>query len=189
MPIPKISLILACTLDGGIGYDNKIPWYIPSDLRKFKTITTKCKHKNKINAVIMGRKTWESLNKPLANRLNIVVTSNPYYKVNDDNVTVTHSVIAAIHCAKKAYVENVFVIGGTDIYNLFLESEIYYSLIDKLYLSVLFYDNYMATNKKINIDSIFHKFKLFKDPAYKSESDNREFASYICVPTLQKYLT
>ena len=120
----KVSLILACTLNGGIGYNGKIPWYIPSDLKKFRAITTKCVDENKINAVIMGRKTWESLSKPLANRLNIVITSNKYYKVENENVIVVHSIIAALYCANKPYIENIFIIGGANIYNTFLQTDL-----------------------------------------------------------------
>jgi dihydrofolate reductase len=56
------SIILACTLEGGIGYNNIIPWDIKSELYLFKQITTGCVDNFKSNAVIMGRKTWESYN-------------------------------------------------------------------------------------------------------------------------------
>lgn len=180
----KLSLILACTFDGGIGCDGKIPWYLPTDLKKFKEITTKCVDKQKINAVIMGRKTWESLGKPLANRLNIVITSNKYYNTKYDNVIVVHSIIAALHCADRAYVENIFVIGGANIYNMFLQNKLYYNMVYKIYLSILFYDKNITTDIYVDIESILKKFRLQKDIQYKKESDDREFASYICTPIL-----
>ena len=63
------SIIIACCLNGGIGYDNRIPWNIKEEMKLFKRITTGDIEYNGINAVIMGRNTWESLpNKPLQNR-------------------------------------------------------------------------------------------------------------------------
>jgi dihydrofolate reductase len=182
----KVSLIVACTFDGGIGYDGEIPWYIPSDLQKFRAVTTKCVDPNKINAVIMGRKTWESLSKPLANRLNIVISSNPYYKIENENVIVVHSIIGALCCANRPYIENIFIIGGANIYNTFLQKDMFYKVIDKIYLSLLFYDNNIITDKHIDIESILINFKLQKDKQYKNEHDNRLFASYICTPYATK---
>jgi dihydrofolate reductase len=180
----KVSLVLACTFDGGIGNNGNIPWYIPADLKKFREITTKCVDNQKINAVIMGRKTWESLRKPLVNRLNIVITSNKYYKTKYDNVIVVHSIIAALHCADRAYVENIFVIGGANIYNTFLQNKFCYNMIYKIYLSLLFYDKNIVTDTYVDIESIFKNFRLQKDIQYKKENDKREFASYICTPIL-----
>lgn len=69
----QISLILACTFDGGIGYENKIPWHIKSDLKKFKNITSNTINNLKQNAVIMGSKTYTSLPcNNLENRINII---------------------------------------------------------------------------------------------------------------------
>ena len=66
------SIILACTFEGGIGYNNDIPWNIKSEIYLFKQITGN-KDQYKQNAVIMGRNTWESLpHKPLKDRLNII---------------------------------------------------------------------------------------------------------------------
>ena len=71
----NISLILACTFEGGIGYNNDLPWYIKSDLKKFKDITSKTLDSSKQNAIIMGSKTYMSLpKKELPNRVNIVLT-------------------------------------------------------------------------------------------------------------------
>ena len=64
-----ISIIAAVSKNGVIGVDNKLPWNLPEDLKRFKELTTN-------NVVIMGRKTYESIGKPLPNRINIVVTRN-----------------------------------------------------------------------------------------------------------------
>lgn len=177
----KVSLILACTLDGGIGYNNDIPWDIPQEIRKFKKITTTCTSLDKMNAVIMGRKTWESIGRPLPDRLNIVITTDYKYRINQKNVIVVHSINAALCQCEKSYVESIFIIGGAKIYNFFLRSEKHLGLIDKIYLSVMFYNKYM-TNSHIDMDTIFERFDIQKDAAYQKQSDERLFASYICYP-------
>lgn len=126
----KVSLIFACTIEGGVGYKNQLPWNILKEMKKFKSITTSVEKKGMINAVIMGRDTWESLKKtPLANRINIILTKNKYHNLNPDNynnVIIAHSIIdAIIHCSFNDNINNIFIIGGAQIYNIFLRSEYY----------------------------------------------------------------
>jgi dihydrofolate reductase len=186
MKVMNVSLILACTLDGRIGRDNDIPWNISSEMKKFKKITTYCKDPNKLNAVVMGRKTWESIGRPLPNRLNIIITTNHSYSVRQayrDQVIIVHSIRAAMAHCDKNYIENIFIIGGAELYNLFLSTEIDH--VKKVYLSIIFYDKQSYSynvNKFIDIDNIFKNFKLQKDIEYQNEADCREFASYICHP-------
>lgn len=181
----QVSLIVACTSSGGIAYDNEIPWYIPKDMKKFKEITI-CKSPDKQNAVIMGRKTWESIGRRLPDRLNIVVTSDYDYYVKDENIVVVHSIMSAIYFCNQPHIENIFIIGGTSLYNTFLNSTGYLNMVECIYLTVLFYDNY-SVNKFIDIDSIFQNFTLIKDIAYQKEARDRIFASYICLPN--KHIT
>jgi dihydrofolate reductase/thymidylate synthase len=188
----KVSLILACTFDGGIGYDSSIPWHIPEELKKFKKITTTCQDPNKLNAVIMGRKTWESIprhSRPLLNRLNIILTTDYNYRLNSrnaaENALVAHTINGALAQCRRPYVEHIFVIGGTEIYKMFLRSDKYMGLVDKIYLSVVFWDPY-DINKYIPMNNIFEYFDITKDKAYQRESDERLFASYICTPKLTK---
>jgi dihydrofolate reductase len=184
----NISLILACTVDGGISYENDIPWYIPADLKKFKKITTTCKDTSKINAVIMGRNTWESLNKPLKNRINIIITKNLYYKpyvpsmYDNTSVLVFHNLISALIFCENDYIENIYVIGGCQLYNMFLSQQMYLNMVDKVYMSILFYDSDIKTDKYIDMNKIFINFNVEKDKDYKKETDERQFASFICTP-------
>ena len=67
MSTPKFKAIVAMSLNRAIGKDNRLPWHLPEDLRWFKKLTTE-------NVIIMGRKTWDSIGKPLPNRESIVVT-------------------------------------------------------------------------------------------------------------------
>lgn len=92
-----------------IGKDNKLPWYLPSDLYRFKKITS-----SKTKTIIMGRKTFESLPKILPDRHHIILTRNENYKVDDSRVTVISSIEKL-----KPFIENsqeYFVIGGAEIF-------------------------------------------------------------------------
>lgn len=104
------DVIVACTEDGGIGLQGTIPWYIPEDLRHFARIT-------KNGVVIMGRNTWDSLpNKPLPDRINIIVTSRPFHINNENTIAVT-SLQAALDYANENHPSRkAFIIGGERLY-------------------------------------------------------------------------
>lgn len=100
-----ISLIVARARNGAIGKDNDIPWHVPEDLAMFKRETLG-------GAIIMGRNTWDSLPfKPLKNRLNIVVSSQP-----DIAEHTVHSIDAALDLAHRHGYLRVYGIGGAGIY-------------------------------------------------------------------------
>ena len=107
-----MHLIVAVDKNWAIGKNNKLMWSIPADMKYFRETT-------KGNIVIMGRKTLESFpqGQPLKNRVNIVITRNPSYKVKD--AVVVHSVEDAIEESRK-YDGDVFVIGGESIYRAML---------------------------------------------------------------------
>ena len=107
-----MKLIVAADRNWAIGKNNKLMWSIPADMKFFRETT-----QGKV--VIMGRKTLESFpqGQPLKNRVNIVITRNPSYKVKD--AVVVHSVEEAIKESRK-YDGDVFVIGGESIYRAML---------------------------------------------------------------------
>lgn len=79
-PLRPVSLVIAATLDYGIGMDGKLPWLLPSDMAFFKRVTSHTNVATKQNAVIMGRKTWASIPtrfRPLQGRLNVVLSKTP----------------------------------------------------------------------------------------------------------------
>ncbi|MEY4928100.1 MAG: hypothetical protein RI894_2536 [Bacteroidota bacterium] len=90
-----------------IGADNQIPWYLPADLAYFKRCTQG-------HPIIMGRNCFESIGRPLPNRLNIVVTRNPFFIAN--GVVIAHTVAEAIDIAKAHDENEIFIIGGGEIY-------------------------------------------------------------------------
>ena len=170
-----ISLIVACTLDGDIGFNNKIPWYIKEDLLKFKNITTYTNDKTKQNAVIMGSNTYMSLPvKNLKDRVNIVISrtneNNKMYEEN--NILKFFSIDLALNfCNNNNKIEKIFIIGGSYLYNYFLKN---YNQIYSIYLSIIIDKYYCDTH--INIENIFKNFKLEKDLHYM----NDKYISYIC---------
>lgn len=100
-------------LNGGIGFNGQLPWKNSVDMKYFKMTTSSC-NKTKQNAVIMGRKTFESLNfKPLSNRLNICISTTQY-----SNILGFPSLDDALnYLYKLTDIEKIFVIGGAVLYN------------------------------------------------------------------------
>jgi len=101
-----ISLIVAIGKNNVIGKDNRIPWRLPADLAYFKKVTTG-------HTVIMGRKTFESIGKPLPNRRNVIISGNRNYSVDD--CMVCHSIEDALKLSLNNN-EEIFVIGGANVY-------------------------------------------------------------------------
>lgn len=101
----ELGLLVARSRNGVIGRDNQLPWRLRDDLQCFKQRTLG-------NPIIMGRKTWESLGKPLPGRQNIVITRQAEYRA--DGATIAHSLNEAI--ALCAELERAYIIGGADIY-------------------------------------------------------------------------
>ena len=106
---PYISLMVAMAQNGVIGRDNTLPWRLPADLKRFKEFTVG-------KPILMGRKTFESIGRPLPDRLNLVLTRDRAWSA--DGVTVVHSVEEAL--AKAAGREELVAIGGAEIYRLVL---------------------------------------------------------------------
>lgn len=109
---PRLALIAAVAENGCIGIDNKLPWYLPDDLKYFKAVTSG-------KPVIMGRSTFDSLGRPLPNRTNIVITRNRDFTA-PEGVRVVHSLDEAIKVAEAvAHIagnEEIVIIGGAQIY-------------------------------------------------------------------------
>ena len=109
MSAPLVTLIVAVAENGVIGRDNTLPWHLPEDLRHFKRITMG-------KPIVMGRKTYESIGKPLPGRQNIVLTRDSNY--HREGVTVAHDPDAALRAAGEA--AEILIIGGADLFRLFL---------------------------------------------------------------------
>lgn len=115
---PCVALIAAIARNGVIGIDNRLPWKLPDDLRRFRALTTG-------HAVIMGRRTWESIGQPLRDRQNIVVTRRrDFHAAGCEAAPSLAEAIARVHLP-----EPVFVIGGEALYRAALP------IADRLYLT------------------------------------------------------
>lgn len=108
-----IKIIVAMDPNQLIGKNNQLPWNIKEDLTHFKETTTG-------HSIVMGRKTYESIGRPLPNRKNYVLTRDQEFKINHPEVTVINDINALIKQFKDKS-EILYVIGGEQIYSLFLD--------------------------------------------------------------------
>lgn len=136
-----ISIIAAMDEKRGLGRNNQMAWNIPGELKRFKEITTP-------HPIIMGRKTFESIGRVLPGRLNIIITRNPDFKV--DGAVVVSSIEEAIKKAEEIDKNEVFIIGGGQIFKEAIEK----NLVDKMYLTLVEGD-YQA-------DTFFPDYSNFK---------------------------
>ena len=115
-----ISHLVAASENNVIGNHNQIPWNLPNDLKFFK-------NKSWGMQVIMGRNTYESLDKPLPGRINVVITTNKYWK--RDDVTVAHTIDEAIKKACESDCNELFIIGGGEIFKQSM------NIVNRIYLT------------------------------------------------------
>lgn len=115
----NISLVAAVDEKGGLGWDNQLLCHLPADLRHFKSLTMG-------KPIIMGRKTFQSIGRPLPGRVNVVISRN---RQEIGGVSLTHSIDAAL--AAVADAPEIMIIGGADIFAQTLP------LADRLYLTVI----------------------------------------------------
>ena len=118
--LPQISIIVAHSRNMAIGKANALLWRLPEDLKRFKKLTTG-------HPIIMGRKTYQSINRPLPDRTNIIVTRDENLEI--PGCIIVHSVTGAIEKAKEFDREEIFIIGGAEIYKETLP------LVDRLYVT------------------------------------------------------
>ena len=150
MDEPKISLIAAISDNNVIGRDNKLPWHISTDLQRFKKLTLN-------HPIIMGRKTFGSIGKPLPKRTNIIITRDKDYKV--EGAIVVHSIKEAIETAQKSEhgKEEIFIIGGGQIFKEAI------AFADKLYLTIV--------HVTIDGDAYFPDYSAFKKVTFQENGE------------------
>lgn len=150
----KISLIAAIASGNrALGKDNNLIYKIPEDLKRFKELTSG-------HAVIMGRKTFESIGRPLPDRTNIVITRDAAYSV--DGVKVVHSLEDALRLAQGD--NEIFIIGGGQVYQDALP------IADKLYLTVV--------EGSPEADTFFPDYSEFKKVVWQSEEQQSDGLKY-----------
>lgn len=164
----RFNIVVAADLNRGIGKNNQLPWRLPGDLKYFKQITTETTEAGKYNAVIMGRKTWESIPpnyRPLPGRYNAVLTRNETYYV-PDGVFRFGSIDEAFEHLEKGPVEQVFIIGGAEIYNQALQDH----RIGLLYLT--------EVRHRFDCDTFFPDYKQYFQLLTSSEIQSENGIEY-----------
>ena len=145
----SISIIVAMTDDRVIGKENKLPWHLSEDLKRFKEITMG-------HPIVMGRKTFESIGKPLPGRHNVVITHDTKRQIQ--GATVANSLDDALDHFEFVNTE-IFVIGGASVYEEALP------IADCLYLTLI--------HEKIEGDRYFPHFDLKKDYKVLTKTDHK----------------
>ena len=154
-----LSIIVAKASNDVIGGDNKLLWHISDDLKRFKEITSG-------HTIIMGRKTFESLPKVLPNRHHIVITRDKSFKVDSPDVEVINDISSIINRFENSK-EEVFIIGGGEIYKALLPSS------DKIYLTRVYKDfNGDTKFPEINFEDWFIDYE---SETLVNEADNLKF--------------
>jgi dihydrofolate reductase len=105
----RVSIVVAVAENGVIGRDGELPWHLSADLQRFKRITMG-------HTIIMGRRTWESIGRPLPGRKSIVVSRQSDYRTGFENVTRVGSLDDALQLAAASGDEEAFIIGGAELY-------------------------------------------------------------------------
>lgn len=170
----NFELIFASDINGVIGNNNTIPWYVPEDLSYFRKITT-------YGIVVMGRKTFESLpNGYLKNRINIVITNNYKNYNNIDNTLIFtdfDNVFTIIENIQKETNKKVFIIGGSIIYRIFFNycSTIYHTIVYNI-------PNIPNTNDNVIFPYPVHNFikynNIYKSDILYSKNNNIQYQHF-----------
>lgn len=156
-----ISLIVAASTNNVIGADGDLPWKLPDDLKRFKRLTMG-------KPIVMGRRTWESLGRPLPGRQNIVLTRQTDFVA--DGCEVVASPAAALSAAREA--PEIMIIGGSQVYELFLPKAV------RLYLT--------RVHAVVDGDAFFPDFdedawRLMDSETHSADANNEiafEFKTY-----------
>ncbi len=153
----KISIIVAAAENGVIGKDNQLLWKLSSDLKRFKSITTG-------HFILMGRKTFESIGKPLPNRTSLIISRN--FRCDFENCHVFPTIKDAIVYAAKEQQQEIFVVGGGEIYRQTLP------LANKIHLTLVHTEIEGDTNFEYDDSSwiVVHRESVPKDE--KNEFDS-----------------
>ena len=162
----KLAIIVAVDKNNLIGRDNKLPWHLPADLSYFKKMTLD-------KTLIMGRKTFFSLNNPLSNRRHIIISRQKLNtKKYSGMVTIVHSINAALRlCEQKYPKEEIMVIGGANIFKQFIH------YCDRIYMTKIRHE-FQGDSYFPKIDK--KKWRLVKKDCYQEDKDNH-YSYCFCV--------
>lgn len=171
-----ISIIAAKSKNNIIGANNQLPWKLPSDLKNFRKLTEN-------SVVIMGRKTYESISKPLPNRYNVVVSSQNNLNASNE-VVISSDPNEALKLARKLClkhnIDNIWIIGGAGIYQQFIKRA------DKMFLTVIDQDcegdTFFPLFKK-ELWELKHSTQCFDESGYMLDNPHNLGLTY----TIEEY--
>ncbi len=149
---PIFSIVCAIGAQREIGKSNQLLWHIPEDFKYFKELTSG-------HVIIMGKKTFESIGRPLPNRTNIVITRDENFKA--EGIVVANSIEDAISKASEIERDEIFIIGGGQIYTQAMR------FTDKLYLTIV--------DGKFDADTFFPEYGEFKTVVSERKSSDENF--------------
>jgi dihydrofolate reductase len=153
---PLISIVAAIGENRELGKDNKLLWHIPGELPRFKTITMG-------HPIVMGRKTFESIGRVLPGRLNIVISRSTEHNLSGISTSCLFvtSIASALTLAKEYDQDEIFIIGGGQIYEQALP------FVDRLYLTVV--------HSTFDADTFFPDYSQFTKVIEKEDHDSGEY--------------
>lgn len=152
MKKPILSIICAIAQNRAIGKNNQLLWHIPEDFERFRKLTSG-------HVVVMGENTFKSLGSPLPERTNVVVTN--HFDFQAEGTIICYSVAEALKKAREAEKEEVFIIGGGQIYRQTI------GLADKLYLTVV--------EGNFDADTFFPDYSEFSSVVYEKQSSDKNY--------------
>lgn len=151
-----IKIIVATSKNKVIGDSNNLIWYLPADLKRFKELTTG-------NPIVMGRKTYESIGRPLPNRRNIIITRD--FKYDVEGCEVVNSLEEALMICNN----NCFIIGGGEIYKQSM------SIADQIYLTLV-HEDFEGDTEFPEIGS---EWKMVTSQDFEPDEKNKHKYSFI----------
>jgi len=156
----RISIIAAIATNGVIGRNGKLPWHLSKDLQRFKQLTMG-------HTIIMGRRTWESIGRPLPGRNTIVVTRQHDYVIDSKAVRIAASLDEALELAAAAQEDEAFVVGGAELYREALLQA------DRLYFTEVAADVKGDTYFPLNFDTFeWDEWESLETEAHDADSEN-----------------
>ena len=154
----KISLIAAISENRALGKDNQLIFKIPEDMKRFKELTSG-------HPIIMGRKTHESIGRPLPNRTNIIITRDKQFKA--PGCGIVNSIEDALKAAEKVKSSEIFIIGGGQIYDQAMKfaDKLYLTLVEGKFGADTFFPDYLDFKKVVHEEShqsVGYKYKFLE---------------------------
>lgn len=156
----RVSIIAAIATNGVIGRQGQLPWRLSGDLRRFKRLTMG-------HTIIMGRKTWESIGRPLPGRRTVVITRHPDYQIDAEGVHIAGNLDDALSIAEAANDDEAFVVGGAQIYHEAM------SRADRLYFTEVAADVQGDAYFPVNFETFeWDLWETLETEAHGADSEN-----------------